>query len=66
LGIDKAPTQQAEKMFLLTLLDELDVEKQSLRDQLALPQNKAPHVLAFCDQIFNKADNEDRSGEASK
>ena len=66
LGIDKAPSQPDEKAFLLSILDELDEEKKVLREQLGDPANKAPHVRQFCDKIFDKADAEDRAGNASK
>ena len=66
LGIGANPTDPQDKGFLLQLLDQLEAEKQPIKQLLADPDNQAPYVTRFCTKIVDKADAEDRAGNATK
>lgn len=54
------------KNALLSLLEKLESEKKALLEKLKQPENKAPYVINFANKIFDKANKEDREGNASK
>mmetsp|Transcript_33149 Transcript_33149/g.51403 ORF Transcript_33149/g.51403 Transcript_33149/m.51403 type:complete len:502 (+) Transcript_33149:3-1508(+) len=66
LGIEANPTDPQDKKFLYSLLDQLEAEKQPIKGLLSDPENQAPYVTRFCTKIFDKADSEDRAGNATK
>lgn len=68
LGMEVLQNSQSPetKHALLSLLEKLEAEKKNLLDKLKQPENQAPYVINFTNKIFDKANKEDREGNANK
>eukprot|EP01114_Cavostelium_apophysatum_P008280 TRINITY_DN2065_c0_g1_i2.p1 TRINITY_DN2065_c0_g1~~TRINITY_DN2065_c0_g1_i2.p1 ORF type:complete len:368 (-),score=75.81 TRINITY_DN2065_c0_g1_i2:57-1160(-) len=54
------------KKFLISIMDKLEAQKQSLGAKLEEPNMGEPYVQRFALRVFGMADDEDRAGNATK